>query len=308
MKRVVIFCMVFLFLISLSGCFPNHAARQVRLNSTEEPPKTAAPKQQMQTPLRVAVSSILSPRETLTVYQPLLEYLEIKLASPVVLLQRKTYKEVNELLQNGGADVAFVCSGGYAAGSQTFGMELLAMPQVQGKRTYQSFIIAKQEVKATSIADLNGRSFAFTDPMSFSGRIAPVYMLLSQGIEGDQFFSRTFFTYSHDNAIKAVYDGIVDAAAVDSMIFEQAAAVTPAILQKVKIVDKSMLVGNPPVVVNAAVNRDLKERLRYLLLTMHDDEAGKKSLAALKYDRFTAPEDEYYAGLKPIWLSIKEKL
>lgn len=259
-------------------------------------------------PLRVAVSSILSLKETLTVYQPLMNYLENKLNIPVVLLQRRTYKEVNDLIEHAQADIAFVCSGGYVAGNQSFGMELFVVPAVGSKITYCSYIIGDVKLDAKSIDDLKGHSFAFTDPMSFSGRIAPIYMLKEKGIDAAVFFGRNFFTYSHDNSIWSVNDGIVDAAAVDCLIFDQAAEKKPELLKRVKIIDKSLDVGNPPVVVNASLDKELKEKLRVLLLTMHEDEAGEKALSTLHYSRFISPDEKAYDKLKNIWLMTKENL
>lgn len=259
-------------------------------------------------PLRVAVSSILSPRETLTVYQPLLSYLEKKLAMPVVLLQRRTYKEVNELIEHDNADIAFVCSGGYVAGHQSFGLELLAVPVVNGQHTYRSYIIANAKLEVQSIAALKGRSFAFTDPMSFSGRIAPVYMLYAQNLDTENFFGRSFYTYSHDNAIQAVNDGIVDAAAVDSLVFDQTSQSNPELAKRVKIIDQSLLVGSPPVVVNSALDRSRKENLRSLLLSMPLDPDGQKALSVLHYDGFAIADEKDYEPLKDIWVTVKEKL
>lgn len=302
-------CVIFMVIISFvsTGCV-SEQGKQVRLNETSAQSIDRKTDSNRQVPLRVAVSSILSPRETLTVYQPLLDYLEGELGSSVVLLQRKTYKEVNELVEHGGADVAFVCSGGYVAGNQSFGMELLAIPKVKGEITYRSYIIAGSKVDVDSIVGLQGRSFAFTDPMSFSGRMAPVYMLNTLGINGDHFFGRTFFTYSHDNAIKSVADGIVDAAAVDSMIFDQAIGRDPKLAKSMKIIDKSFAVGNPPVVVHAGLDPQLKAKLQNLLLTMEDSNVGQKALASLRYDEFIGPDDTAYLALKTVWHQIKEKL
>ncbi len=304
-KKLFIAATLLVVALVLNGCSPG-PAKTVSLHKTDA--NTAVKdKSAGKVPLRVAVSSILSPKETLTVYQPAVEYMEDKLGHPVVLLQRKTYKEVNDLVQSGGADVAFVCSGGYVAGNATFGMELLALPEVKGDTRYQSYIIARNR-EAKSILDLRGRSFAFTDPMSFSGRIAPVHMLISQGVDSDRFFSRTFFTFSHDNAIRAVADGIADAAAVDSMIFDRAVEMEPDLGKRVYIIDKSLRVGNPPVVVNPAIDTGLKQRLRDVLLAMHGDEKGRKALKALTYDKFVMADDNYYAELKTLWRSTREKL
>ncbi len=304
-KRIFAAVALLLLAILLNGC-SSGPAKTVSLYKTDAG-AAVKDKSAGKVPLRVAVSSILSPKETLTVYQPAVEYMEDKLGYPVVLLQRKTYKEVNDLLQSGGADVAFVCSGGYVAGNDNFGMELLVVPEVKGETRYRSYIIARNR-EAKSILDLRGRSFAFTDPMSFSGRIAPVHMLTSHGIDSDRFFSRTFYTYSHDNAIKAVADGIADAAAVDSMIFDRAVEREPELGKRVFIVDKSLQVGNPPVVVNPAIDAGLKQRLREVLLTMNRDENGRKALKALSYDKFVTADDGEYGELKSLWRAVKEKL
>jgi len=306
MRRLFWVTVVFMVVAAvLAGC-GGEKAKSVSLNKTESG-LVYKDKVYDQTPLRVAGSSIVSPKETLTVYQPLIDYLEKKLGQQVVLLQRRTYKEVNDLLEHGGADVAFVCSGGYVAGAQSFGMELLAMPEVNGDRLYQSYIISRNK-GLKSIADLQGRSFAFTDPMSFSGRIAPVHMLSVRGIDASHFFSRTFFTYSHDNAIRAVADGIADAAAVDSMIFDRAVEIEPDLAKRVFIIDRSLRVGNPPVVVNPKVSSALKQRLRDVLLGMREDEAGRAALKALNYDRFVLPDEQHYVQLREVWLAVRERL
>ena len=303
-KVFVLFIMLFL----LTGCANQPPVKEVRLHDTQSQIPAANRAVEQDKAFRVAVSSILSPRETLTVYQPLLQYLETKLNLPVVLLQRKTYKEVNDLLKDGGADLAFVCSGGYVAGHETFGMELLAVPQVAGKTKYQSYIIADISFPGKSIADLAQRSFAFTDPLSFSGRIAPVYMLESTGVNSGRFFGRTFFTYSHDNAIQAVVDGIVDAAAVDSMILDDWVAKKPELTKRIKIIDKSLEVGNPPVVVPPNQDVVLKEKVKQLLLDMHKDTKGRKALEVLQYDQFQPPREEDYRSLQMMWHAVREKL
>lgn len=306
MRKLFMTILVLLMGVYLSGC-SSSPTKIVHLNNIDSQ-VLVKDKMPDPVPLRVAVSSILSPKETLTVYQPLIDYLEMKLGYPVILLQRKSYKEVNDLLQVGSADVAFVCSGGYAAGSESFGMELLAIPTVKNEHVYQSYIITNQNTKGDSILDLRGRSFAFTDPMSFSGRIAPVYMLESHGIDSATYFGRTFYTYSHDNAIRAVADGIADAAAVDSIVFDHTLKREPNLATKIKVIDKSIHVGIPPVVVNPSLDATLKQRVQALLLAMNEDEEGQKALRALEYDKFVTPDYQDYAHLKSIWLSTKEKL
>ena len=60
----------------------------------------------------------------------------------------------------------------------------------------------------------------------------------------ETFFSRTFFTYSHDNAIRAVADGLTDGAAVDSLVYDFAVERDPGLAAKVKVIRRSPAIPN----------------------------------------------------------------
>ena len=111
---------------------------------------------------------------------------------------------VDTLIEHGEVDLAFVCTSAYVAGHDHFGMELLAAPEVDGQQVYYSVLIVPADSPAQEMIDLQGKVFAFTDPMSHSGRVYPTYLLQQLGTTPEEFFSRTFFTYSHDKAIEAV--------------------------------------------------------------------------------------------------------
>ncbi len=81
---------------------------------------------------------MVSPKETLELYRQLLTYLGHKTGKDLELVQRKTYGEVNELLGKGLIDLAFVCSGPYVTGKDSYGFVLLAVPEVHGHPTYSA--------------------------------------------------------------------------------------------------------------------------------------------------------------------------
>lgn len=117
---------------------PTAAAGRVDLN---DPRPLPTPAGHEAVPLRVAVASVISPEGTVQSYSALLGYLEKKLNRPVELIQRRTYLEVNDLVEHGEVDVAFVCTSAYVEGHDTFGMELLVAPQFNGKTTHNSVLI-----------------------------------------------------------------------------------------------------------------------------------------------------------------------
>ena len=151
-------------------------------------PKKPAEQPRLSSPLRVAVGAMVSPKETFIHYRELFEFIGGKSGRPVELIQRKTYLEINQLLGRNEIDLAFICSGPYAGGKETYGFHVLAVPQVQGEHFYRSYLIVNRKQAYQRLEDLRGRVFAFTDPDSNSGRIAPAFWLLSaRGAAGTVF-------------------------------------------------------------------------------------------------------------------------
>jgi len=252
-------------------------------------------------PLRVAVSSMISPKETFDQYRQLLAYLARHMGKDLEFVQRKTYGEIDELLGKGLIDMAFICSGPYVSGKDRYGFELLAIPQVRDSHFYCSYLIVNRDSPFHQLEDLKGRSFAFTDPESNTGRLVPTYWLAQMNERPETFFGRIIYTYSHDNAILAVARGLVDGAAVDGLIWEFYQAKNPAFTSKTRIIKKSEPYGMPPLVASRQLSGAEKVRIRELLLGMQQDPEGKRILAELMIDRFLPPQEEWYDSLRQMY-------
>jgi phosphonate transport system substrate-binding protein len=230
----------------------------------------------------------------------MLDYLNDKLHRPVELVQRRTYAEINDLVESGEVDLAFVCTSAYVAGARKFGMELLVAPQVRGENVYYSLLIVPADSPVQSMSELHGSVFAFTDPMSNSGRNYPTYLVQELGETPDRFFSRTFFTYSHDDAIRAVASQVADGAAVDSLVYAYAINREPELVQLTRVIHRSPAFGIPPVVVGPHVRPQLRAELRAILLQMSDDPVGQAALAVAGIDGFVLIADEAYDSVREL--------
>ncbi|OEH86687.1 hypothetical protein BHU72_10245 [Desulfuribacillus stibiiarsenatis] len=249
---------------------------------------------------RLAVSSVISPTETVKGYRPLTEYFEEKLGRKVELVQRKTYGEINDLIEQGEVDLAFICTLSYVEAERTFGARLVSVPQVQGSAVYRSIVITRKNSGIETLEDLRGKRFAFTDPMSFSGRAAMIGELANIGEKPEKYFSSIIYTYSHDNSVKAVLDGIVDSACIDHMVYDYHAFLYPEITNQLQIIHSSPEVGNPPVVVGVNTSDEEFQMLRRLLLNMHNDEKGKIALQSLLFERFVMADDMTYDYIRDL--------
>ncbi|MEE9419055.1 MAG: phosphate/phosphite/phosphonate ABC transporter substrate-binding protein [Desulfatiglandaceae bacterium] len=296
-------CLIAPLIFLIHGCADDRDVAIVDFSKTQALAKSGSPPQEGPY-LKVAVAAMISPKETFSYYRQLLDYIGDKLDQEVQLIQRKTYGEVNELLAKGKIDLAFICSGPYAAGKDKDGFELLATPRVQGSPLYRAYLIVNRNAPFQKLEDLRGRVFAFTDPDSNTGKLVPTYWLAQMGERPMSFFSKTIYTYSHDNSILAVARGLVDGASVDGLIWEYYNYKNSAHTSRTRIIKKSDPYGNPPVVASRYLSSKEKKRIRDLLFSMHLDPKGQRILKELMISRFVTPREEWYQPIQ----QMKEKL
>jgi phosphonate transport system substrate-binding protein len=300
--RIKIFLAAFLFIL---GCSDQEPPKKINLAE-----KTAASPQEKIYPrdtLRVAIGGMITPKEGFAYYKKFLDYLGEHLQSPLQLVDRENYAEINQMIKYGDVDLAFVCGGPYVAGHDEFGMELLVAPRTQGGTVYYSYIIVPASSPITSFEDLRGKKFAFTDPMSNSGKLVPTYMLARMNETPDTFFSRYDYAWSHDKAIQAVAYSMVDGAAVDSLIWEYLNETNPGLTSLTKVIEKSPPYGIPPVVVRHGLPLALKNRLKQIFLEAHTDEQGKAILEKMMIEKFVPIDDSAYDSIREMnaWVAAK---
>lgn len=293
---------LFSILFLLVGCATAPEREVIQLSALHPLPEQA---DATVLPLRVSVAAVVSPKGTAESYQPLLDYLSARLARTVELVQRRTYAETNDLVEAGFVDVAFVCTSAYLDGAAKFGMELLAAPQVNGETVYHSLLLVPAESDAQRMADLRGKRFAFTDPISNTGRVYPTYLVQQLGSTPEQFFSKVFYTYNHDDAIRAVAERLADGAAVDSLVYEFALVRDPSLAQRVRVIHRSPPFGIPPIVISPSARPQLKATLQELLYDMVNDPEGQQALTALGVERFVPISDDAYDSARRLFREMR---
>jgi phosphonate transport system substrate-binding protein len=248
--------------------------------------------------IHMAVGGMITPKEGFAYYREFLDYAAKRLGRPIRYVDADSYANLNEGLRKGTIDAGFVCSGPYVDGKREFGLELLAMPQAYGVATYRAYVIVPSGSRAAGLDDLRGKTFAYTDPQSNSGCLAPRYMLSQRGEDPETFFGKTVYLRTHDKSIEAVAEGLVDGAAVDSLIWEYENRVDPAHTSRTKVIVRSEPYGIPPVVARPGLDPAVKRRLREIFLEAHADPEGKAILRKMMIDRFVPPDDSAYDSVR----------
>lgn len=241
------------------------------------------------------------------VYQFIADYVGHKLGCPTELKIGSTFDE----FAAGQADIGFICGLPYVQLTEQnpAPVELLAAPVLQGERyagrpVYFSDVIVRRDSQFQSFADLRGGVWAYNEPASHSGYNVTRYRL-AQLAETQGYFGRTVKAGSHQNAIRLVCDGEVDASAIDSQVLAIELRNNPELAPQLRVID--VLGPSPiqPVVAARQVPDNLKAEVRAVLLAMKDDPAAREKLAPGFVDCFAPVSDTDYDPIRTMLAAAK---
>ena len=298
----ILFC-VMLLLLALGAVFGTQAFLESRMpwvdfssreTTTAPRPGAASAPATDDRRLRFAVATMVSPEATFSTYRQLVRRISRKVGRDTDFVMRPSYAEVREKLEKGEVDVAFVCTGTYVHSLRGKRIKLLVQPEFAGGRQYQCLLIVPARSSSRTMDDLRGKVMAFTDPESNTGCLVPTMAFRDLGHDPPSFFKRIIFTGSHDRSILSVAAGVVDCAAVDSLVWDSLVQDRPSLAAKVRVIWRSEAFGPPPIVVPSSLRKDLEDALRETFLSLHKDEEGRAILSAIGIDRFVLAKPESY--------------
>lgn len=224
------------------------------------------------------------------------KWLETRLGTSVEFVQRPRYRDITDLLLNRTLTAAWIC--GYPYVRHQSKLRLLAVPVYQGKPRYRSLVISGTRGQApSSLEQMQGQVFAFSDPDSNSGYLYPTYRLREILAARPDFFRRTFFSWGHRNTIEAVASGLADGGAVDSYVWESVVRQYPLYAEQIHVVERSPEFGFPPIVTHQDLPDTIHAHLAATLRQMHADAEGLELLEALYLDRFESGDAADFNGI-----------
>lgn len=232
-------------------------------------------------------------------------YLSARLGTEVLFQQRRTYREITDLLLGGHVAAAWIC--GFPFVQNRAQLALVAVPLYHRVPLYQSYLLVRPDDPATSIADLRGQIHAFSDPDSNSGYLVTRWMLHEIGEAPATFFRSSFFTWGHRNVVRAVAAGLAQSGSVDGYVWDTLADMEPNLTAATRILRRSDRLGFPPIACLASRAADpVVLGLRQALLDMASDTAGRGLLATLRLDGFAEEPPSIFDGIAALWDAVKD--
>ncbi len=209
-----------------------------------------------------------------------------------------------DLIRQARADFAFVCGLPYVRlrSEDPSSVEAIAAPVVEGERyqgrpVYFSDVIVPALSPAFVFEDLRGRSWAYNEPDSHSGYLVTLHHLLGMGETG-AFFGRSEMTGFHQESIRMVAGGAVDASAVDTQVLAVELRETPSLSARIRIIATFGPSTIQPLVATRSVPDTLRTEVQAIATRLGADAAERAALAQGFVDRFVAVDDAAYDDIR----------
>jgi len=234
------------------------------------------------------------------------QYLEHKLKRPVEFVIHRKFSNTTVQLYVEKLDFAWVTD--YPDIHLKSQIRLLAIPLHKGQPYFTSYLIVPAyNDKTTSLLQLKGALFVFTDPSENGSYLEVRHELLTAGEDPARFFRKIIFTRSHRAVIKAVALGLANAGEIDSMVWDSLEKARPDLTAQTRIVTKSHEYGAPPLVANHFVSKEDFDDMQRVLVGMTADAKGIDLLKRLGLDGFIPGDEKIYERTVKMKQSLVEK-
>lgn len=220
-------------------------------------------------------------KEAMDRWQPLLTYLTREIGLKISLKVANDYRALIESQRAGVIHMALYNPLSFAR-ARASGVKLEAFAvetNTDGSKAGHSIIYTLARGPVQRLEDVRGRSIGYVDPNSLTGYFVPKFLLSSQKIDADATLSKQVFTGSHENALTALSQGLIDVAVgqwtseEDSTLARMLARGalkhpdgTPMRREDFRILYKSEPVMNSPIAYLADLPEDLKALIRRAML------------------------------------------
>ncbi len=236
---------------------------------------------QAQEPLKFGFTPVLSEAEMRAEFEPLMAYLSDAIGRPVALYIAKDYGDLRTQMEAGHVDIGSFSPFAYVDAHRGGKIRLIAQSILDHSATYRGLIIARTDRGLRTVADLEGKRFAFVDPKSASGYVYPRAMLIEKGVTPERYFKETIFAGGHDKVIAAVLEGRVDAGAIYDGALGLAKAKGLATDQLVTL-SSTDPIPHDAIAVRVGLDGKLTEQIQAALVNLDKTEAGRRVIAQSK--------------------------
>lgn len=231
--------------------------------------------------LKFGFTPVLGDAEMRAEFEPLMTYLSDSIGQKVVLYIATDYGDLRTQMEAGSVDIGSFSPFAYVDAARAGKIRIIAQSMQDGSPTYRGIIVARKDRGLKTVADLQGKRFAFVDPKSASGYVYPRAMLIEKGIRPESYFKETIFAGDHNKVIAAVLEGRVDAGAT----YEGALGVAKAMgvpVENLVTLASTEPIPHDAIAVRIGMEETLAKAIQTALVDLDKSEAGRRVIANSK--------------------------
>jgi phosphonate transport system substrate-binding protein len=238
-------------------------------------------------------------------YQPMVDYLQQALGTPVKYVPVTDYGAAVQALVAGHIDFAWL--GGFTHVQSRTMTEVIPLVMRDIDREFKSVFIAHTGSGVTSVEGVRGKTFAFGSKSSTSGHMMPRHFLKTAfDIDpATDFDGQPVFSGAHDATVKIVESGKVAAGALNVHVWERMVAqgkVNPA---KVAVIWTTPDYVDYVWTARAAVPEGLRQKFEAAFLALSpEDEAHARVLELQGARKFVAAAPTDFDAIEEVARSV----
>lgn len=240
------------------------------------------------------------------------DFLEKETGFSIKMIVPESYDELVDNFNSPTPCFAMMSSQSYVLANQKHGAVVKLRTVRFGRSVYYGMIVTKASSGIKEINDLQGKTFAYTDELSTSGYLYPKKMLERNKVKP----SKESFVKKHDEVVRLVYEGKVDAGAAfysppsnDGVLRDARARLKekfPDVESKVVIIAKTDAIPNDPIVFSKNFDPEVARKLYTALVKLASDATGKQTLLDLYgIEGFVKASDADYNSLRTVMGLVK---
>ena len=248
-----------------------------------------------------------APRLT-PIYEHIGKLIGEKLGCEVKVFVATNYNAEIEAMRNGKLEIGEFGPLGYVLAHQIAKAEAVAaFSNKDGQPdSYWASLVTYPGSGIKTVADIKGRSFAFSDPASTSGHLFPAYGLRKAGLDPDKDI-KAIYAGSHTSSFEALYNKKVDAGELNSEQLESAKQRGHYKDGDLVFLWKSDPIPTDPISVRGDLPEGFKKRLIEVLqnLDLRSLDEKDRKVMGLGGMRFVPQTDKAYDGIRDLVKTLK---
>lgn len=248
--------------------------------------------------------------------KPLEKLLSDELGIPVKVSVSTNYNTIIEAMASKKVDVGFLPPTAYVLAkeknaaevilqAQRFGVNDDGTPSTELVDFYKSLFIVKKDSDINSVADLKGKKIAFQDVTSSAGYVWPAAMLMDNGIDPIEDVQGITLK-GHDQAVLAVLNGDVDAAAIFQDARNTVKGDYPSVFDDTKIVSFTEPIPNDTIAVRTDMSDAWKTKIQDAFTKIGQSEEGHAIISEIySHEGYVKSDDSKFDIVRDYGTKVK---